>query len=880
MLLTLGISQVLLALTYVPQLTPSSQKLFPQPFTSNVSLGGVVLSGMSLLTMIVVPAVLVILTVFLEFTSVGKQIRAAAGNPQAARLCGVSVDRVSLITWGIAGGLSALSAVLNGPTTSSFNAAAVGPYLLMFTMGAAAFGAFVSIPAAVAGGVGLGVVYQVVAQLTSNAGTAELVVFGTILVIILVRGRAIGRVFAAEGAAVPERPGIRVPEVLRGSVLFRSGSWWLAGAAVVVAVVIPRLPYFDSGPNQFLLVIVLVYALIAVSLTMLLGWAGQVSMGHFALAGLAAYLTARWAGGWSLPALIVVTGLVGAATAVAIGLPALRVRGLTLAVATLGLAVIAPDWLYLQPWIGGSTPFTTPVASPTLLPGVGTISSSLYLYYVVLIVLVLAVAAAAALRRSAMGRVIIAVRDNERASAAFGIRPDVVKVRVLAVSGFIAAMAGMFYAIAWQSVSPSLFSANASIALLAIPVIGGLGSIGGALTAAVLLYTSTFFIGPHVSVLLGSFGQNTGFLLFFSGIGIVVTMLQIPNGIAGKVESSWQAYLNRKAKRMEAEPAVATPVAAARMTNSLEAGTPDADLVELPSGPAAAVGPGGLVTRGTHAQTDRRKVSPALPDALPLAVQGVSIHFGGIAALDEAEIVVRPGEIVGLIGPNGAGKTTLMNVISGVLKPARGSVKLFGHEVSGQPPTVRARYGLARSFQDATLFAGLTVTETIQVALAHQSKARLLPVLVTAPWVRAAERDSRRRARDIVHAFGLQPWADALAVELSTGLRRICDLAAQVAAEPQLVLLDEPAAGVAQREAEAFGPLVRRIRDHLDCSVLIIEHDMPLLMGLCDRVYAMEAGRVIAEGTPVEIREDPLVVASYLGTEDRAISRSGVRAPL
>src|SRR5580658_4466147 len=180
LLLTLGISQVLLALTYVPQLTPSSQKLYPQPFTSNVSVGGVVLSGMSLLTMIVVPAVLVILTVFLEFTSVGKQIRAAAGNPQAARLCGVSVDRVSLITWGIAGGLSALSAVLNGPTTSSFNAAAVGPYLLMFTMGAAAFGAFVSIPAAVAGGVGLGVIYQVVAQQTSNAGTAELVVFGTI----------------------------------------------------------------------------------------------------------------------------------------------------------------------------------------------------------------------------------------------------------------------------------------------------------------------------------------------------------------------------------------------------------------------------------------------------------------------------------------------------------------------------------------------------------------------------------------------------------------------------------------------------------------------------------------------------------------------------
>ena len=135
--------------------------------------------------------------------------------------------------------------------------------------------------------------------------------------------------------------------------------------------------------------------------------------------------------------------------------------------------------------------------------------------------------------------------------------------------------------------------------------------------------------------------------------------------------------------------------------------------------------------------------------------------------------------------------------------------------------------------------------------------------------------DSRRRALEIVEAFGLGPWADALTSELSTGMRRICDLAAQVATEPRLLLLDEPTAGVAQREAEAFAPLVRRIRDDLDCAILVIEHDMPMLMGLCDRVYAMDAGSVIAEGTPAEVREDPAVIASYLGTNATAISRSG-----
>jgi branched-subunit amino acid ABC-type transport system permease component len=576
LMLTIGVSQLLLAVTYLPRLAPVSQLPFPQPFTSHLEVGRVVLSGMSMLTLVVVPALLALLTVFLEYTSIGKQIRAAAGNPDAARLCGISVDRVSLITWGIAGGLSALAAVLSGPTTASFNASASGPYLLMLTMGAAAFGAFISLPAAVAGGLGLGLTYQVVAAETNNAGTAELAVFGLILVVILVQGRAIGRVLAAEGAAVPERPGLRVPEVLRSARLLRSGPRWLAGAALLVAVVFPRLPYFAGEGNRFLLVLVLVYALIAVSLTMLVGWAGQVSMGHFAVVGLAAYLTARWAGqGWSVPALIVVAGLIGAAVTVVIGLPALRVRGLALAVTTLGLAVIAPDWLYLKRWVGGDTPFTTPVVRPRVAPGLGHVNSTLSLYYVVLLVLFLVVVASTALRRSAVGRIIIAVRDNERASAAFGIKPAVVKLRVLAVSGFIAATAGVFWAVAWRSVSPQQFPADVSIAILALPVIGGLGSLGGAVAAAVLLYMGAFFIGPHLSGLFGSFGQSIGFFLFLSGIGVVGAMHQFPNGIAGKVQASWQAYLNRKAERLEGKPAAG-----------------DVGMTSLPTG--AALGLGGM----------------------------------------------------------------------------------------------------------------------------------------------------------------------------------------------------------------------------------------------------------------------------------------------
>ena len=261
-----------------------------------------------------------------------------------------------------------ISAIFNGPTTTSFNAEAAGPYLLMLTLGAAAIGAFVSIPAAVGGGVALGLVYQIVVAQTTNAGTAELAVFGAILLVILVRGRAIAKVFTIEGAAVPELRGVRIPASLRESVGIRWAPRGLVVAALLVAALFPVLPYFSHPGNQFLLLLVLIYALIGVSLTILVGWAGQVSLGSIAIVGIGAFLTARWAGhaGWNVVDMVIVTGLAGAAVSVVIGLPALRIRGVTLAVVTLGFAVIAPDWLFQQQWLGGSTPFTT-VVSPTVV---------------------------------------------------------------------------------------------------------------------------------------------------------------------------------------------------------------------------------------------------------------------------------------------------------------------------------------------------------------------------------------------------------------------------------------------------------------------------------------------------------------------------------
>jgi ABC-type branched-subunit amino acid transport system ATPase component len=243
--------------------------------------------------------------------------------------------------------------------------------------------------------------------------------------------------------------------------------------------------------------------------------------------------------------------------------------------------------------------------------------------------------------------------------------------------------------------------------------------------------------------------------------------------------------------------------------------------------------------------------------------------------VDEASIRVDRGEIVGLIGPNGAGKTTLVNLISGVTRAGSGGIEVFGNEVVDLTPEYRAVYGVARSFQNARLFPGLTVVQTIQVALSAKNRVGFLSSSLGAPWARVVNRQSRTEALELLEKLNLTPWANSLTSDLSTGTRRICDLAAQLATRPKLLLLDEPTAGVAQRECEMFPPLLRRIRDEMDCSILIVEHDMPMLMSLCDRIYAMETGQVIAEGTPEEVQANPLVIASYLGTDEAAINRSG-----
>jgi branched-chain amino acid transport system ATP-binding protein len=267
-----------------------------------------------------------------------------------------------------------------------------------------------------------------------------------------------------------------------------------------------------------------------------------------------------------------------------------------------------------------------------------------------------------------------------------------------------------------------------------------------------------------------------------------------------------------------------------------------------------------------------------------LEVRDVTRRFGGVRALDGVSFDVRPGEILGFIGPNGAGKTTLFDVISGYTPADSGSIRLLSGgelvDLHDKPTHARSWRGLGRSFQDGRLFPGLIVHEAIAVALEQHVDVRD-PIAATLhlPSVQDSEQQVQARVDELIDLLALGAYRDKFMRELSTGTRRVVDLACVLAQGPSVLLLDEPSSGIAQREAEALAPMLRRVRDELGASLLVIEHDLPLLGSISDRMIALDLGRVVAEGTPAEVIEHPAVVASYLGTDESAIARSGAPTP-
>jgi ABC-type branched-subunit amino acid transport system ATPase component/ABC-type branched-subunit amino acid transport system permease subunit len=620
--------------------------------------------------------------------------------------------------------------------------------------------------------------------------------------------------------------------------------WWVRHLdkvfVIVVALAALTLPLVVTASSRHLLyTTILAFAICAMSLTVLTGWAGQLSLGQMAFAGLGALTAAALTRGVTISVgdqqvfelypmpfalAIVVAAVAMAALAVVIGIGALRVRGILLAVSTFAFALAAQQYLYRRPLFTGGSGSTVPFPRGELL-GLDLASQRTW-YYVVLAVLAVTALVLTRLRRGGIGRTTIAVRDNPDSAAAYTVRASGAKLRSFALAGGLAGLGGALLAGTVQSVpfTERFFLVQDSLNLVAMVVIGGLGSVAGAVLGAI------WVVG------LPAFFPNDELVpLVTSSVGLLVLLLYFPGGLAQIGFSARAAIIGWLERRIDAPPSKAATTVPAHL--------------------------------GKHRQRPGG-------DAPALSAEDVRVHFGGVAAVDGVSLDVRPGEVIGLIGTNGAGKSTLMNAIGGYV-PSTGAVRLHGTPLTGRSAAARAALGLGRTFQAARLFPELTVRDTVLVALEGRHRTGLLSEALALPPARRRERAARAEAAELIDFLGLGRYADRYLADLSTGTRRIVELAGLLALDAHVLCLDEPTAGVAQRETEAFGPVITDIRRELDASMLIVEHDMPLIMSISDRVYCLEAGRVIAEGPPDAVRNDPAVVASYLGTEERAIARSG-----
>ncbi len=593
-----------------------------------------------------------------------------------------------------------------------------------------------------------------------------------------------------------------------------------------VALIVFPYSFRQAGINSLLGVV------ICFSLVVIVGFVGQISVVQLALAGVAGFamshLTTDVGGIW---ATFPISLLIGAATATIVGLliavSALRVRGVSLVVVTLAAAVALEQFGFLNArWGGGIT------GSPVNQPEIGGLDLSPHASFrglddkipspmfgfLVLAAVILLGLLVANVRRSSLGSRMLAVRSNERAAAAAGINVRNTKLAGFGIAAFVAGMAGGLYAYNFGSVSYSRFGALAALALIAFTYFGGITMVSGAIIAGI---GATEGLLPH-----GFdewFGLSGNWALLIGGFALIITLLVHPEGIAG---AGWKRKQQKK-KRLAAEAA----------TEERVLGPP------VPR----AQGSGGALPR------KRRE-----PGEVVLSATGISVSFGGLRALIDVDLAVREGQLVGLIGPNGAGKTTFIDAISGFV-PYGGHVELDGRQLDGLPAHTRAGRGLARTWQSIELFDDLTVRENLAVASYRPSAWSTVLETLSRPIT------TTKAAEEAQELLGLGPMADAMPEDLTQGQRKLVGIARAVAAQPRLLCLDEPAAGLDTREGEELARHLRAVAD-AGTPMLLVDHDMGLVLGISDYVVVLDFGKVIAQGTPDVVRRDPRVIEAYLGS--------------
>ncbi|MFD0690885.1 branched-chain amino acid ABC transporter ATP-binding protein/permease [Actinomadura fibrosa] len=577
------------------------------------------------------------------------------------------------------------------------------------------------------------------------------------------------------------------------------------------------LPYTLGGYAIHVVDVALVFALLAIGMGLAMGIAGQINLAQIAFFGVSAYTTAiltthNGLGFWPAAAVaLLASALIG----LLVGVPALRMQSHYLGIVTLGLALGFINWTTNAEIAGGAEGISAIPVPPMF--GVDLSSEYLY-YYLEVVVFALALAFALFVVRTGLGRRLMAMRDDPLAAGAVGAEIPLLRMTAFMLSSVFGGLAGVLYAGLIRYIAPDTFNIANMFLLLAMVVIGGRQSLVGCVVGAVglTLIREQLVDYPTYAQL---------------GFGIVVVLMVVfaPTGLAG-VPTRLKALLDRRLGRT-AERSV---------------------LREFR--PYEAAGDQGVGDQGRETGDSRPM----------LEISGVAKQFRGLKALRDVSLTVERGEIRGIVGPNGSGKTTLFNIVSGFYRPSGGRVLIDGHVVSGSRPYRLSRHGLARTFQNLRLFGELSVRDNLLVAL---DRSRTYAIWKYALWpvgVWRQERRLHRQADDLLDRFGLTEFAAARPGSLPYGIQRRIEIARAMAGAPRLLLLDEPAAGLNGEEVRQLSEIVRSIRGS-GVTVVLIEHNMGLVMSLCERVTVLANGSVIAEGTPAEVVADHAVIEAYLG---------------
>jgi sulfate-transporting ATPase len=821
---TLGVLGVLSSIAAIIYQGNTASVPSSLPITSVEILPGVRI-GLNIIVLLGIGiAITAALWCFYRYSSFGRVTSAVAENQLTASVTGHSPDTIAAVNWALGAALAAVAGILIAPIDYLQSGTLV--LLIVPAIGAGLAGRFLSFPLALIGGLVLGMAQSVVSLYVTSPGWSLSIPYILIVAYLVIRGRGIPlRSFVID----------KLPKVGTGRIRPVTLAV-LVAATIAVLVVVP--PQWSSA-----MTVTLAFAVITLSVVVVTGYAGQLSLAQYILAGVGALAAARLSANWHFPFLAALAGalIITAVLGALLALPSLRARGVSLAVATLAAGMVIFDLVLNNYTLSGGENGVTQDSpnlfgwsiDPTLHPARYGVT--------VVAVLVLLILAVANIRRGDAGRRMLAVRSNERAAAALGVHVYAAKVYAFTVAAGIAGVGGMLYAFLSPTVTSGNFDLLTSINFVTVTVVGGVGNIFGAVIGATLLpgglVTQIFFGVQNINAWIPLAGS----------VGLLLVLRRNPSGIFDMNSELYDQVRDRIMDRIRRH----RPVAAG--------GTTDGAVPAAGGGSAAGGGPAaGGGSASADAAMDELVV--ARTTRKTLRVEGLRVTFGGVVAVNDVSITVRPGEVHGLIGPNGAGKTTFIDAVTGFVALTGGRILVDDIDLTRWDARRRARLGIARTFQSLELFDDLTVRENLAVGADDGSALRYLSDIIRPskprlrPLVLAALRESR-----------LEDTLDVLPSSLPFGRRRMIAIMRALASDPAVLLLDEPAAGLSDSESEALGALIRNLATKRQIAVLLIEHNLDLVRSISDRMTVLASGSILAEGTPSEVLSHPGVLETYVG---------------